>query len=134
MIEDIEKLLRELFDHQVDKKVSEEYYQEVINQDNVFTFLARDDQDEVVAMANLYVVSLFSRKLGVIEEVTTMSKYRNMGYGSSLVSQAIDKAVEVDCDCIELCVRDDKPGVKKFYERLGFKDRNNTAMRLWIKN
>ena len=84
-------------------------------------------------MTMLYVVELFSRKFGVIEEVVTFSAYRNKGLGSSLVKKAINKAEKLGCDCVELNVREDKPEVQKFYEGLGFVDRKNKAMRLQLK-
>ncbi len=132
MRKDIEQLLFQLFNEQYRKELTDKDVEEVLNQDNVFVFTTKDDEGTVIAMLTLYVVKLFSRRLGVIEEVVTLKGHRNKGIGSSLVRQAIDKAREQGCDCVELCVRNDRPGVKAFYEYLGFSDRNNTSMRLLL--
>ena len=80
-----------------------------------------------VSWCYLYTVKLPSRKLAVIEEVFTLEDYRGAGLASKVVKQAIEKAKALSCDCVELNVRQGKDG---FYENLGFKDRNNKAMRL----
>ena len=127
-----EKLIYELFDKKFKKKLTAPDLARVEEQDNVHIFTHQED-GQIVAMTVLYVVHLFSRNLGVIEEVVTLDKYRNKGIGSSLVKEAIEKAKELELDCVELNVPERKPAVVKFYEGLGFKDRKNKAMRLWIK-
>lgn len=131
MREQISKLIKELFSGKVEKTFTDKDISNVLNQSNVYTFFHREN-NEVVAMLTLYVVYLFSRRLGVIEEVCTMKEYRNQGIGSGLVKKAIKKATDLGCNCIELNVRSDKPEIQKFYEGLGFIDRNNKSMRLWI--
>lgn len=131
MKKDIEKLILELFDGKFTREYSNNDISRILNQNNVYFFFFREN-DKIVALTVLYVVELFSRKLGVIEEVVTLSEYRNRGIGSSLVRKAIEKAKQIKLTCIELTVREDNPKVKKFYENMGFSDRNNRAMRLWI--
>ena len=131
MKKDIEKLILELFDGKFAKEYTDDDISRILNQDNVYFFFHREN-GKVVALTVLYTVELFSRKLGVIEEVVTLSEYRNRGIGSSLIRRAIKKAKELGLTCIELNVREDKPGVQRFYENLGFYDRKNRAMRLWV--
>lgn len=127
----VEKLIEELFEGKFSKNFTEEDIVRILNQDNVYPFFYTDG-DKIVAMTVLYTVELFSRKLGVIEEVVTLSNYRNKGIGSSLIRRAIKKAKELNLTCIELNVREDKIDVQRFYENLGFYDRKNKAMRMWI--
>lgn len=125
------ELVSQLFGGSFQKKLSKHDIYRIISQPGVFLFFHVEDK-KIVGMALLYVVRLMSRVKGVIEEVVTLEKYRNRGIGSSLVKQAIKKAQELGITCIELNVREDKPGVQKFYEDLGFYDRKNKSMRLWV--
>lgn len=131
MHKDVEKLIAELFDNKFKKKFNKDDVVRIMNQDNVYVFF-HTDNGKIVAMTVLYVVELFSRKLGVIEEVVTLKTHRNRGIGSSLIRRAIKKAKELELTCVELNVKEDSPEIQKFYENLGFYDRKNKAMRLWI--
>lgn len=131
--EEIRELIFELFDKKFTREYTSEDINRVFSQNNVFPFVYYIN-GKMVAMTMLYVVELFSRKLGVIEEVVTLSEFRNRGIGSGLVKKAIEKAREFGCDCVELTVREDRPQVQGFYQGLGFYDRNNKAYRLSLKN
>ena len=128
---EIAQLISELYDGKFKKDFTEEDILRILDQDNVYAFFYREDE-KIVAMTVLYVVELFTRKLGVIEEVVTLDDYRNRGIGSSLIRRAIKKAKALGLTCLELNVREDRPEVQKFYEKMGFYDRKNKAMRLWI--
>ena len=80
----------------------------------------------------LYFVELPSRKLAIIEEVFTKPEHRGKGLSTALIREAILTAKEWGADCIELTVRQDAPHIREFYERFGFEDRKQTAMRLTI--
>lgn len=131
MKESVKQLITELFDSKYTPELTNEKWEAVKSQPNIIIFYKLEDS-KPVAMVTLYIINLFSRKLAVIEEVVTLEKYRNNGIGSALVKSAINEAKKEGCDCVELTCRDDKPEVKRFYEQLGFIDRHNTAMRLWI--
>lgn len=132
MHKDIEKLIVELFDKDIDKKITKEDVDRIFAQNNVTMFAYRRNGN-IVSMVMAYIIELFSRKFAVIEEVVTLREYRNQGISSGLIKDAIEWAKEKGLDCIELNVRDDRPDIQHFYENLGFKDRHNKAMRLWIK-
>jgi len=85
---------------------------------------------KIVSSLQLYIVKLPSRHLAVIEEVFTEEEHRNRGYATELIREAIDTARRVGCDCVELTVREDRPEIQKFYQSLGFFDRQNRAYRL----
>jgi len=131
MATDIEKLISQLYEDKFTKKFSEEDILRIINQDNVYPFFYLDG-GRIIGLTTLYTVELFSRKLGVIEEVVSLREYRNKGIGSSLMHRAINKAKELGLTCLELNVKNTKPKVKKFYENMGFYDRKNNALRMWI--
>lgn len=95
--------------------------------------LTKELDGVVVSSLVLYGVQLPSRNLCVIEEVYTKPEYRNRGFSTELIEEAIARAQRWGADCVELTVRQDSPHIKEFYERFGFKDRLNHAMRLSLK-
>jgi ribosomal protein S18 acetylase RimI-like enzyme len=133
----VENLIEELFDgkHRIklDAQKIGDVYGEPESGSQAFLFTATDSDGVIIGMATLYHVRLLTRHLGVIEEVVTLKPVRGNGVGTTLVNQAIEMAKKLGCDCVELNVRKDKKEVKKFYEKLGFKDRKNDAMRLTLK-
>ena len=130
--EAIKELMSSLFSGKFSKEIGPKNIYDVFKQKNYYMFPEYLD-GKIIAMTSMYVMELFSRKMAVIEEVVTLEEHRNKGIGSKLVEMAIAKAKELECDCVELNVRQDKPDVSRFYEGLGFKDRSNNAMRLWLK-
>jgi ribosomal protein S18 acetylase RimI-like enzyme len=130
-VEDARQLMHELFGGAFDPPLDEATLRETLAQPNYHLFSHQQD-GRTVAMASLYTVQLLSRRLAVIEEVVTLEPYRNQGIGSSLVRQAIEQALKDGATSIELTVREDRPDVIRFYESLGFRDRNQRAMRLCV--
>jgi ribosomal protein S18 acetylase RimI-like enzyme len=128
---DFEKLIGELFNNNFSKSFTPEDVARVYNKKNVYLFTHEED-GHIVGMATLYVVELLSRKLGVVEEVVTLKKYRNKGIASNLIGQILDKSKKLKLTCVELNVREDKPEIQSFYEKFGFYDRKNKSMRIWV--
>lgn len=95
--------------------------------------LTRIVDGKVVSSLTIYFVELPSRRLAVIEEVFTVPEYRNRGYSTELINDAIARAKELDYDCIELTVRQDSPHIQEYYKKFGFEDRMQVAMRLKLK-
>jgi ribosomal protein S18 acetylase RimI-like enzyme len=127
---EINDLMKDLFDHwSLGDLVWGSHRLDVFFQPNVYFFGERIE-NRLVSVTTLYQVRLFSRHLGVIEEVVTLKEYRNRGISTRLVKEAIDYAKARGCTCVELTVREDRPEIQEFYKRLGFFDRNNRAMRI----
>jgi GNAT superfamily N-acetyltransferase len=80
-----------------------------------------------VSWCFLIVVKLPSRKLAIIEEVYTLEAFRKQGFATQVVKEAIERARDFNCDCVELNVRNGNEG---FYTAMGFVDRMNKALRL----
>lgn len=93
-------------------------------------FFTDENEGKAISSLILYTVKLPSRNLGVIEEVFTLPEYRKQGRARKLMLQAIEKAKELELDCLELTVREDSPHIQEFYKSLGFFDRLNRAYRL----
>jgi ribosomal protein S18 acetylase RimI-like enzyme len=129
--EQLSALVSELFGGTFNKEFTVDDVKRILAQNNIWLFTHKED-DVIVGMAVLYVIELFSRKVGVIEEVVTLKDYRRRGIASELLQVAIDQARALNVTCLELNVREDALKVQELYKKFGFYDRNNKAMRLWI--
>jgi ribosomal protein S18 acetylase RimI-like enzyme len=129
--DEMQELMRDLFQGQHEPRLDIGSLEAILEQPNYRLFTA-EQGGKTVAMASFYTINLPSRCLGVIEEVVTLTPYRNQGFGSNLVLQALGEAQRQKLDCVELTVRQDRPEVRAFYEHLGFVDRRQHAMRLCI--
>jgi ribosomal protein S18 acetylase RimI-like enzyme len=86
-------------------------------------FLAiRDDEDQVIARADLYLRDGVAQ----IEEVVTDPAARGRGLASRLVLQAVDRARAAGAELVFL-VADDEDWPKHLYRRLGFTDLGTTS-------
>lgn len=123
------RLLRELFRGKKKYSLKAVDIFRITNHQNVwYAFFTINDKP--VGMAGLYVVELFSRKLGVIEEVVVLKKYRKQGIGAQMVKKLIAIALKQGADCVELTYRLSDTKTRDFYRRMGFKSRKNGSMRL----
>jgi len=125
----VNRLLRELFRGKKKYSLKAVDIFRITNHQNVwYAFFTINDKP--VGMAGLYVVELFSRKLGVIEEVVVLKKYRKQGIGAQMVKKLIAIALKQGADCVELTYRLSDTKTRDFYRRMGFKSRKNGSMRL----
>ena len=127
----ISNLITQLTNGRIVKEIQEQDIARITGQKNVFWF-TKIVGGEVVSFCSLYIIELLTRKLGVIEEVITKEECRKNGYATELIKQAVDKARELKCDCVELTVREDRPEIQEFYNKLGFVDRKNKSFRLQL--
>lgn len=134
----LSNLVEELFDNKYKRSLSLDdisaVYRPIQPEPTADLFTKEDDDGNIIAMATLYHVRLLTRHLGFIDGVCVLKEHRGKGIATELIKQAIARARELDCDCVELNVRNDKPEVQRLYEKCGFIDRNNKSMRLWLNN
>lgn len=82
-----------------------------------------EHDDTIVASCVLSVAKNLSRGArpwAVIENVVTHEEYRQRGFGSQCVEDAVDRARERDCYKVMLLTGADDPWKHEFYERCGF--------------
>lgn len=94
--------------------------------------LTIDDWSGTIAMTFVYVVESLTRKALVFEELVVDETSRGQGIGTKLVEKIIELGKGLRVDCIECCVKQDNAIAQKIYTKLGFKDRENLALRLWL--
>jgi len=60
------------------------------------------------------------RPFGLIENVVTQSEYRNKGYGTAVLQQAVETAKENNCYKVVLLTGRKEESKLRFYEQAGF--------------
>lgn len=130
-MKDVLALLRELFGGW-EPKLDLARYQDALCRKDSFVFIHREN-GKAVAMVALYCIPLLSRRLAVIEEVATLPAYRRLGFSRGLLEQALAAAKTWGADVVELTTRQNNIPAQRLFESLGFKDRQQKAMRLILK-
>jgi len=125
----VSRLLNQLFDNKTKYRLSALDIKRVRKQEHVCYVLAIRNR-KLIGMAALYQVDLFSRRLGVIEEVVVVKKWRSKGIGREMVEILIARGQKLGLDCIELNYRLSDTKTARFYRRMGFRSRKNGSMRL----
>jgi GNAT superfamily N-acetyltransferase len=85
-----------------------------------------------VGIAVVSVIETLTKKVMLIDEFVIDKKNRCNGYGTILMEFIIYFAKKKKVDCIELCTKDSNKTAQKFYKGLGFKDRKNMTLRMWL--
>jgi len=87
---------------------------------HVIQVLVDEDNDQVIASVSVIVEYKFihgAKNVGHLEDIVVGEKYRKLGLGKWLVSQAVQVAKDNECYKIIL---DCAPKTKPFYEKNGF--------------
>lgn len=79
------------------------------------------------------IIDSLTRRVLIIEDLFVGKKFRNQGIGSKLIERVMEIAKKEKVDCIDVCTKESNKIAQKFYKGLGFEDRKNKALRLWIK-
>ena len=89
--------------------------------------------DQLVGVAFTYIIDTLTRKALVFDEFIVDREFRGQGYGKQLMQRIEELARAERADCVECTVKNDNPKARHFYTRLGFKNRENQTLRLWLK-
>jgi len=118
------KLLQVISDFYPNKKSEEIIWESFINQKDVYSFVALDnDADnfdrQLVGFGSLHL----SRKvrggvIGFIEDIAVLENYRSKGIGKLILKKLITKAKEESCYKLVLECREENSA---FYQKIGFK-------------
>ena len=114
------------------KRFGEKDLGRIKNQPNAQSLYAFQD-NEIVGVVLLSWFRSLTRNVLTIEDLIILPKFRGKGYGKQLVKWAIQFAKNRGVDCVEVMTKSDNSIAKKLYEEGGFKDRKQTAYRLWLK-
>jgi GNAT superfamily N-acetyltransferase len=72
------------------------------------------------------------RPYGLIENVVTHSDFRQQGYGSAILEQAVQCARENNCYKVMLLTGSKLEATLKFYEQAGFNRKDKTGLVRWL--
>jgi len=94
-----------------------------INQNSGYHLIVASVDHQVVASITLIVIPNLTHNLrpyALIENVVTHVDYRNQGYASKLIAEAVEIAKENNCYKIMLMTGSKKEETLRFYENCGF--------------
>ena len=128
-VADIEKLLVQLRSNTNEHTASLAELQAVTSDPNVAFIVARDDE-RIIGMATLYIITKFSKKNGHVEDVVVDDAYRGQGLGEKLMRALIDVAHSENVKTLHLTSRPERAAGNKLYQKLGFEQKNTNAYSL----
>ena len=134
-LKDIDKgfpeILENLVPVELDKDRSKEILEGIINDSKHKIFVAEDKgkEDIIIGTTTLLIEQKFigrGMKVGYIEDVSVKRGYERQGIGRKLVVHATTHAIQKEgCSKVLLyCSKNNIP----FYEKLGYKQLNDTAI------
>lgn len=97
-------------------------WREIFNDPSLYYFVVEEDGRLVSAcmLAIIKNLTRSGRPFGLIENVVTHSEYRNRGYGTAILQQAVKTAQENNCYKVVLLTGRKEESTLRFYERAGF--------------
>ncbi|HML04707.1 MAG TPA: GNAT family N-acetyltransferase [Methanobacterium sp.] len=106
---------------EVDERV-EELWDEILNDPNLFYIVIEEDE-KIVSSCTLAIIKNLTRSArpyGLIENVVTHPNYRNKGYGTAVLSEAVEICKYKGCYKVMLLTSSKDESILKFYENAGF--------------
>ena len=88
------------------------------------------DEDRIVGMGTLAIVSLPEGERAQIEDVVVHETYRGQGLGEKISKQLIERARERKAGVATLSSRADRVAANKLYQKLGFEKWETNVYRL----
>lgn len=110
-------------------------WHDIYNDPNLH-YLVIEDNEQIVCSCTLAVIKNLTRNLrpyGLIENVITHIDYRNHGYGTAILKEAIRIAQKNNCYKIMLLTSSKKAETLNFYEHSGFNRRDKTGFVIYFK-
>lgn len=101
---------------------AEQIWRETLDRTGVSVFVSEAGQNIVATCMLVVAPNLLrgGRQHGFIENVVTHPDFRGQGYGSAVLSAALERAWQEDCHHVLLQSGRTDPRVHAFYEKAGF--------------
>lgn len=125
--EDLDRILN-LYTHLHDNDINaerkryEKKFYEIISFPSSFLFLL-ENSETLIASCILFILPNLTRganSFGIIENVVTRREFRGKGYGTGIITHALQVAWSEDCYKVMLLTGRSDERVRKFYENAGF--------------
>lgn len=94
------------------------------------TILAIRAGDDIVGITTLIVFRVATGMRAFIDDVVVSDAHRGKGWGEKLVRAAIERAVSLGVQKIDLTSRPSREAANRLYQRLGFERRQTHVYRL----
>ena len=103
--------------------------QEIVSDKNVALVAIRDD-NKLIGMATLYMITKFGKRVAFVEDVVVDEAYRGQGLGEKLMRAVIAIAREERVGTLNLTSRPERVAANKLYQKVGFELKNTNVYRL----
>lgn len=123
-LEEVFELLDELYENKIEYSIFTEKYKASLKDNNFYGIVAVED-NKVVGVLIARIINRLAKKKNIlfIDDLIVNKKYRNTGIGKLLIQNAMDYAVSIDCESLELTSLISNTNAHRFYENNGFEKR-----------
>ncbi len=107
----------------------------LINNSIMKVFVIESDEGSIISSCVLAIIPNLTRGMrpfSIIENVITHKDYRNKGYGSQIISKAIEHSKENNCYKIMLLSSTKLKEAHKFYEKMGFNSKDKIGFNKYL--
>lgn len=114
-------------------KDTKEFFQHLIDTKKAKTFIAIDDNDQVMGFVNLYpsfsTLSLIN--IWILNDLAVAGKFRRLGVAQALIEKAVKFAERSGAVRVELKTEITNQNAQKLYSKMGFEtDKENIHYRI----
>ena len=102
--------------------------QDIINSQTIILFVAKDD-GEVIGSLSLVFFRIPTGVRAWIEDVVVDESFRGRGIGKALIDAAIERALKLGINRIDLTSRPSRETANKLYQQVGFQLRQTNVYR-----
>jgi|SRR3989344_68397 len=115
--------------HGDERSVTAAELEEIVRDTSIVLMIARDGE-RLVGMATIYLIKKIGNRKAYIEDMIVDEEHRSQGIGGKLMHALIDAAREQGARSVELMTRIERKDAHRFYERLGFKNKDRYVYKL----
>ncbi len=128
--ESINRLLPQL---SIGITISYEQLQRIIDSENSLLFVAKDENNDIVAMATLVCYDIPTGQKAWIEDVVVDKKCRGKGIGKKIVQEIISFAKKQGIKKVDLTSSYQREKANLLYQKLGFQKRQSNLYRIFLE-
>lgn len=113
-------------------QLSYEEFEDMVNQDGVYLFVYRADDNRILGMLSLATFFIPTGNRGWVEDVVVDDATRGQGAGQALVEASLKKASEIGLKTVDLTSRPSREAANRLYVRCGFEPRETNIYRYTV--
>ena len=123
-LEEVFELLDELYENKIEYSIFAQKYKASLKNDKFYGIVAIEN-NKVVGVLISRIINRLTKKKNIlfIDDLIVNEKYRNTGIGKLLIQNAMDYAVSINCESLELTSLISNINAHRFYENNDFEKR-----------